>query len=277
MINILYLIQVAVIFSILYFLYKIFLEKLTFHNTNRMVLLLLIPLSLLVPKLGNLMPSFATSFREVSFPEEVSFESFNQHIEVVELPLVAVTSNYALILALFYFLVVAIFLLRIIGALRNLYLLKRQAEIQHKDGYNLLIAPVPEIFSYFRWIFIPQKMNTTYDAQILNHERSHVELRHSWDVLIVEVYIAFFWFNPFLYLYRKSLKSVHEYQADNSVLQNGLATEKYMQLLLKSIEASKPNHFYNYFNQSLLKRRIDTRYCRIMWEPNSKYHVLSVI
>jgi murein DD-endopeptidase MepM/ murein hydrolase activator NlpD len=75
-------------------------------------------------------------------------------------------------------------------------------------------------------------------------------------VILTEVYIAFFWFNPLLYFYRKSLKAVHEFQADKGVLQNGVKTSQYLQLLKQSLEVSKPNKLYNYFNQPILKKRV---------------------
>ena len=55
------------------------------------------------------------------------------------------------------------------------------------------------------------------------------------DIIIIEVFIALFWFNPSVYFYRKSLKSVHEFQADNRVLNKQIKTSLYLQVLLQNL------------------------------------------
>lgn len=77
-------------------------------------------------------------------------------------------------------------------------------------------------FSFFRWIFIPQ--DAQYEAGtwkiIDTHEQTHVQKRHSIDLLLSRVAQSIMWFNPIIYLLQRELRSVHEAQADEEVLQN---------------------------------------------------------
>ncbi len=263
---VLYPMQIVLIFSMLYLLYVLFLGKLTFHKLNRLVLLLLLPASIIIPLLGDLFPSITSQIIEVPLFGHLEAGVFNKQLEIVEQPLVESSFNYNNLLIVLYWLMFSVYIVRISLTAMQLFLLRRKSVIQQKNGYELVIADVPEIFSYFNWVFIPESKLEQYDKQIIEHERIHIQLKHSWDVILTEIYIAFFWFNPLLYFYRKSLKSIHEFQADDGVLQNGVKTSHYLQLLLQSLEIAKPNNLYNYFNQPILKKRIT-----MMTKPESNH------
>ncbi len=254
--NLIYLLQVATIFSVLYFLYLLFLKKLTFHSINRIVLLLLLPVSLIMPFSNNLFPVITSKVIEIPLFERINFVEISSQLLIVEEPLVTTSFNYSILLTSIYWLVFSISFIRILATARQLFVLKSKSDIQQKNGYKLVFADVPELFSCFNSIFVPKNEFAAYDEQVIEHEKAHIRLKHSWDVILTEIYITFFWFNPLLYFYRKSLKSVHEFQADKGVLKNGVKTSQYMKLLLQSLEVSKPNNLYNYFNQPILKKRV---------------------
>lgn len=261
-----YLIQVTSIFSVLYFVYLLFFRRLTFHTINRIILILLLPVSILTPILSNLFPVLSSKIVEVPLFEYVAFNSLDQQVfNNPQKELVSSFLDYNAVLMGIYFLIVTVYLVRVLINILSIFLLKNRSITQKQEGYKLIFADVPEIFSYFKWIFIPKKDFKEYNNQIVEHEKSHIILKHSWDVILSELYISFFWFNPLLYFYRKSLKSIHEFQADNEVLQKGIKTSEYMELLLQSLEIQKPNNLYNYFNQPILKKRIT-----MMTKPKSK-------
>ena len=253
---ILYLIQVATVFSVFYLLYIMFLNKLTFHNVNRLVLLLLLPVSVSIPFSNNLFPSIGSKIIKVPLFEQVNLDTFNKQLQVIEQPLIDSSFNYSTLSITLYWLVFSVLFIRLLARVWHLYVLRSHSRIIQKNGYELIVSKVPEIFSYFNWVFIPEDKIEHYDKQIIEHEKAHIQLKHSWDVLLTEVYIAFFWFNPLLCFYRRSLKAVHEFQADKGVLQNGVKTSQYLQLLVQSLEISNPNNLYNYFNEPILKKRI---------------------
>jgi len=83
-----------------------------------------------------------------------------------------------------------------------------------------------------------------------------VKQLHSFDIILTELLIAFQWFNPFAWLYRISLKEIHEYIADSKVLQKGYDSKNYMQLILNEIFGIQYFTMGSYFNNSIIKNRM---------------------
>lgn len=272
-----YLLQITTVFSVLYLLYMLILSKLTFHKANRIILLLIIPISIILPFSGSLFPSLSSEIINISLfdSEPFSTEPFdtetfdnidNEPLQVTESHLITSSVNYIKLLTIIYVLILSIYLIRIFITARRFFLLKNKSLILEEKGYKLVVSSVSEIFSFFKWIFIPKHRYKNLNPQILDHEKAHIKLNHSWDLMITELFIALFWFNPLLNFYRKSLKSVHEFQADETVLKNGVKVSQYMQLLMQSIEVKKPNNLYHYFNQPILKKRVT-----MMTKPKSNH------
>ena len=254
--SIAYILEVTLVFSVFYLLYKIVLERHTFYKLNRLVLLLILPASLCIPLSSKVIPSLPSKIIDFPFIAYVNVELLTNQLQVTQQPIILSSFNFISVLFILYVAIFLVKLIRLWRGIRYLMVLKRRSEIKVKENYQLVIAEVPEIFSYFKWIFVPKSNSKPYDTQIIAHEKMHIQLKHSWDVVVTELYITLFWCNPLLYLYRASLKSVHEFQADEGVLNNGIKTSEYMELLLQNLEVSKPNTLYSYFNQSILKQRV---------------------
>ena len=108
-------------------------------------------------------------------------------------------------------------------------------------------------FSFFRYAFFP---NENVSPDIVRHEVSHIEHHHSWDILFTEVMMILQWFNPFIYLYKKELQSVHEYQADRDVVATGIDKKNYMMLIVQQCTAADFSGMSNNFSLILTKKRI---------------------
>jgi TonB family protein len=108
-------------------------------------------------------------------------------------------------------------------------------------------------FSFFRYAFFP---NENVDPDIMRHEMSHIEHHHSWDILFAEMMMILNWFNPFIYLYKKELQSLHEYQADRDVVATGVDKKNYMMLILQQCTAVDFSGMSNNFSLILTKKRI---------------------
>ena len=108
-------------------------------------------------------------------------------------------------------------------------------------------------FSFFRYAFFP---NENVDPDIMRHEMSHISHHHSWDILFAEVMMILQWFNPFIYLYKKELQSLHEYQADRDVVATGVDKKNYMMLILQQCTAVDFSKMSNNFSLILTKKRI---------------------
>ncbi len=250
-----YLFQVFIVFSVLYIVYHWGLRTLTFHTLNRIVLLAILPVSIAFPLLTHIVPPMVHPIQEIPQLVAQMTAITTPMVPTVDPHLNVNSFNYGSLIYGMYFLGVGICLFRFCISMYRLFSIKKQATPIHCDDQVLYEAPVSNIFSYFNWIFVPEKM--TYDSLIIAHEKAHGQLRHTVDIVLLEIYIAFFWWNPLVYLYRKSLKSVHEYQADQYVLSKNVKTSDYLQLIAQSLEIKRPNQLYSYFNTPILKKRID--------------------
>ena len=108
-------------------------------------------------------------------------------------------------------------------------------------------------FSFMRYAIFP---NENVDPDIMRHEMSHIEHHHSWDILFAEIMMILQWFNPFIYLYKKELQSLHEYQADRDVVATGVDKKNYMMLILQQCTAADFSGMSNNFSLILTKKRI---------------------
>jgi len=110
-------------------------------------------------------------------------------------------------------------------------------------------------FSFFNIVFVNQSRYSEKELeQIMIHELTHVRLKHSWDVLLLELLLIIQWFNPFAWLLRSMLKELHEFQADKQVLNKGYSAKSYKELLLFQATGARLLPVNN-FNQSLTKKR----------------------
>ncbi|WP_448702544.1 TonB family protein [Mucilaginibacter sp. AW1-3] len=110
-------------------------------------------------------------------------------------------------------------------------------------------------FSFFNKV----KIDATLPGQqtIIEHEQVHVSQWHSADVLFIEAVMIINWFNPIVYFYRKTIKHVHEFIADKKAIERGTSKTEYAYLLLSQTFGANPHQLTNnFFNKSLLKRRI---------------------
>ncbi|MBO7529870.1 MAG: hypothetical protein J6T37_08355, partial [Bacteroidales bacterium] len=89
-------------------------------------------------------------------------------------------------------------------------------------------------YSFFNYAFFP---NENVSAEIVRHEMSHIAHHHSADILFVELMMILQWFNPFIYLYKRELQSLHEYMADRDVVATGIDKQNYMMLILQQCTA----------------------------------------
>ncbi|AZJ35874.1 hypothetical protein D6T69_10210 [Tenacibaculum singaporense] len=267
-----YLAQSSLVFSCLYILYVTVSSKVTFHQTNRFLLLILPIVSLLAP-LSYLL-TFEAPSTIIQIPQ---FSEFIENSETVLVDTIEETStqtyNFKTILFSLYLLGSSFVLLRTLHSLWLLFLLKKQSKVTFSNNFQLIHTNYTSTFSFFNWIFISKHINPTENTLIIEHEKAHVKLKHSIDVLLAETYIVFFWFNPLVYMYRKSLKSIHEYQADSWVLNGTTKTSNYLAVLLQNIEkeTATSNSLYSYFNQSVIKKRIDM----ITKKPTAKVYKLT--
>ena len=95
-----------------------------------------------------------------------------------------------------------------------------------------------------------------YGEEIIAHEYAHIMHKHFRDLLLAEICLLFQWFNPAMWLFRKELKTVHEFEADESVLKAGIDAKKYQLLLIQKTVGTRLYSMVNSFDHSSLNKRI---------------------
>ena len=275
MIDLLYfLLKVSGIFSILYLVYFSCFSRLTFHKLNRAYLLAMLPSSLILPIIKI---EFGPN---ISAPKGLPllFDNFAN----VENNLAQVNSinhfelNFSILFSTIYSIVVLIFLIRMFLNIFKLVKIKRRSVTQANGRFSIINTKGSSTFSFFGWIFLPQNTNNAIAEQIIEHEKLHGKSYHTFDLIVVELFVAFFWFNPMVYFYRRDLKSVHEFQIDSLLLKGNLKISEYLQLLLNNLNQSfRTATFCNNFNGSTMEKRIKmmTKIKSSKWE-SARYLLL---
>jgi hypothetical protein len=154
-----------------------------------------------------------------------------------------------------YLLVLLVLSLNLILQYAGIRKLRRKGVVVFQDGLRLVRHPnIASPFSFGKTIFLPVNLKDAQLEVILAHESWHIRHKHYVDVLIQEIATCLFWFNPIQWLIRKDLRSIHEFQADRSVLDRGCDLYQYQTIILEEVMG---NHIRlaNGFNQSFTKKR----------------------
>tara|TARA_R110002051_G_scaffold9_12_gene107 strand:- start:917 stop:3490 length:2574 start_codon:yes stop_codon:yes gene_type:complete len=222
------------------------------HFFKRYFLLAAIAISLLIPavvftKVIYIEP-ISTSFTP---KEDYSLETYHaprtESINYTYWSLLSVYSLGVLFFSLQFF--------------KNLYQIKNTIQNNPKQQTNNIIKVLLSLqivpHTFFNYIFLnKQKFEANeIPPAVLLHEETHAKQKHSIDILVLEILQIVFWFNPLIYLFKKSIKLNHEFLADSAVLNNGLEKSDYQKILLAfSSNAAEPQ-LANAINYSSIKKR----------------------
>ncbi len=244
--------------ALLYLFYIVFLSGFTFHRLNRVFLNLISLLSVILPFLSglivfpgqwavNLDPSY--NYREFINSGEIG-QAVNHTIQVW---------SFSTVLIYVYFMGISFMFLRGILLIRKMILFKKLSVVSRSGKLTIISSDLfTSPFSFFHWIYVPADFQKIPGFEsLLMHERTHAEQLHSADLLIMEICSMFFWFNPFVFLLKKSLKRTHEYLADNSVISQGVSTQDYLRLLVSCIESGYSSGLIHTFKSLTIKKRIE--------------------
>ena len=240
----------AVLISLFYIVYKSFLHKETYFKSIRYFLLAGIIAAVILPFI--IVPIYVTT--EFIQPDFQVMESLLMKNTVDSYS----TFNWMNVLLFSYFIGAGYFLLRLCIQLLSIGSLIYKNKYVKSDGYYFVeiendISP----FSFFNFIvYNPDRFSKTELEQILAHEKIHAMQHHSIDNIMANLLVAFQWFNPIAWLYKKDIEQNLEFIADECALKVSKSHRSYQQLLLKTsipnYQMALANNFYN----SLLKKRI---------------------
>ncbi len=255
---ILYFLKAALICSGLYLIYKLILSNIASFKFNRFYLLATLLVSILLPSISFDYPA--------SLVENSIFMDGSKIISDVSAigskfeksPILQQNENNASSIFLLGYLCICILLsFRLIHNSRRLL----SQDVQKGDklnGMQLIFQKKNEtIFSFFNRLYVPAKYKTdSIDEAVLLHESIHSKQLHSLDNVLSEIYLIVFWFNPFAWLLKKSIKSNHEYLADAEVVQNTEQTT-YMQTILNHLKESNHPILSSSFSYLSIKKRFN--------------------
>lgn len=110
-------------------------------------------------------------------------------------------------------------------------------------------------FSFGRRIFLPaERLTADSERMVVAHERAHIQLGHSAEGLLMEAFCRLLWFNPFVWMARRELRNMQEFEADRQVLDAGTEILPYQTLLLEETMKECPV-LVDGFNRSFVRRR----------------------
>ena len=166
--------------------------------------------------------------------------------------------SWVQVLLLFYLVGIIFFACRNLYSLSRLLLLIKSGKRERLEGGVRLIVLEREVapFSWMRYIVISRKDLEEDGREILIHEMAHIQNRHSIDLLVADICIFFQWFNPGIWLLKQELQNIHEYEADETVINEGIDAKDYQLLLIKKAVGTRLYSMANSFNHSKLKKRI---------------------
>jgi BlaR1 peptidase M56/Putative peptidoglycan binding domain len=248
-----YLLQTQIAWLLFYGLYAATLSRETFFRLNRVYLLTTLLLGIVLPLVPLLVDVSMSQAPPILTPIVGSVVEWTP---VFKADTEGETFAFGQLLFGVYSLGFAVTLGRFLTGLRQIYQLYQAGEHEAWDDCTLVYTEGVHLpFSFFRWIFInPQVVAFEDYEHIITHERAHARQRHSLDVVFITLIGVVFWWSPLVYLYKKSLRNVHEYLADAAVL-SAVALPDYGDLLLRQAAYKAAFPLANHFIFSQLKKR----------------------
>ncbi len=276
-----YIFETTLCLTILYFLFRLFFRKDTLFRTNRFLLLMGTVVCTSLPLLQIDVPQYTTlqlpitAVRHLLTEKDVNIErkgsvdekhlfgetnlfvagkgddTEENHANVIH------TIPVTLLLGGCYFIgALVVFTFLLFSTIRMRRLIHSYPACNY-GKYKLIICPEKIVsFSWGNTIVLSQEDYERNPGEILLHEQMHLQHRHTWDLLWMECIMILHWFNPAAWLLMRELREVHEYEADNGVINNGIDATEYQLLLVKKSVGTRLYSMACGFNHSKLKNRI---------------------
>ena len=246
--------KTAVILAVFYMFYRLLLSKDTFHRFNRIILLGTAALSFVLPLCVITIHKVVTIPAVQSTPQLTENATIGTMAEVTEVsePIWPYVLCAIFVLGAFGVLAMTIiFIAKVIGIIR------KGEHLSIESGETLVISDTEvSPFSWMKYIVLSHEDYKNGYSQILTHEKAHIALRHSWDILFVDMITTLQWFNPAMWMLKADLRAIHEFEADDAVLRSGADVKEYQYLLIRKAVSKSGYSVANSFNHSTLKARI---------------------
>lgn len=248
----LYQVKVAVLVAVLFGGYRLLLGRETFHRFNRTILITIALLSFVLPffhitRQAQLQPAFLSAATETL--EADSAVSAQGKARV---------SPIAILLVLYGAGVVFVLVRKGVSVLAVSRIIRKGRYADRSNGVDVIESDqIPGPLNWMRYVVMPREWLETENASVWKHENLHAHRWHSLDLLMADIMTAFQWFNPVMILLRKEFELIHEYEADQAVIESGANAKEYKLMLVSAVAASRGLAMTSWLKQSNLKKRID--------------------
>ena len=238
----LYQVKVAVLVAVLFGGYRLLLGRETFHRFNRSVLITIALLSFVLPLFHIT--------RQISDPAMAGDEaaagfSLNHSLFIILLVLYGAGVLFVLVK-------------KGVSVLAMSRIIRKGRYADRAEGVDVIESDqIPQPLNWMRYIVMPREWLESENASVWKHENLHAHRWHSLDLLMADVMTAFQWFNPVMILLRKEFELIHEYEADQAVIESGANAKEYKLMLVSAVAASRGLAMTSWLKQSNLKKRID--------------------
>lgn len=248
-----YFVELAIIHSTLIAAYYLLLRQERQYSRLRFFLISAALLALVIPVLR--LPAFWQLFKTPSLPDAA------QTYLLAPVTVAGAEANsfdYTQLFIGAYWVIVGMLVFRILYHLVRLVLLRLKSHPVRVNGH--LVYQTREItgsFTFFHWVFIDPNITETDDAYelILQHERAHAQLGHTYDILLFECLRAFCWWLPSAWFARQEIKKIHEYQADAYALKS-FSADRYSNVLISATLKSHGMSMASSFHDGLILKRL---------------------
>ncbi len=281
-----YMLKSALILALLVSVFMLFMSKETFHRINRYIMLGIVWLALILPAvnigiespfqgvadavigfftaeeptavadMAGEMPVMGVGI-EQDFPLDLNVNEADNEKPFDWLLIAIAIYSVGVVLLVVRQLIMYIQVVRLIARSRVV-----DTSLYGCKGIRLRVHNGKEKpFSWFSWVVVSEDDLSDGGREILTHEAAHVHACHSWDILFADAVIILQWFNPLAWIMKNCLKDIHEFEADEAVIESGVNAKQYQLLIIKKAVGARLYSIANSFNHSLTKKRI-TMMCK---------------
>ena len=249
----LYILKVCICIIAFYAFYALVLRNSTFFLLNRLYLILGLFLSFIIPVLNiSIFKSQSNNaWSNIIYPllmeseyELFQPQNFSNHV---------ITTNYSMIFPIIYFTGISVLLFKLLFSTIRILRVRNHSESCQIGKRKVIKVDSDLPFSFFNMIFLPKSET---NQMIIEHEIAHIKQFHWVDLILIEIVSVLLWFNPFVILYKNSLKLQHEYLADTSVVSDKHQIEKYLNCMLQHIQVAGFDGMISQFYCKTIKKRI---------------------
>ncbi len=243
-----YFIQNILLQIIFLLFYQLFLKKETFYRLNRLYILGSLALSYIIPFIHFDFSSSHINIYKNLEPVIIGIDKMSNQINQ------NFDFQWFRLIYLFGILLMTIIFTQKLIKIYDLY--RRNPKQKIQQAIRIDVSGLKNAFTFMNWIFVDSELPQEHKEKLVVHELVHVQRKHSFDMLFIEVLKMFFWWNPLLYIYQKTLSLLHEYMADNQVLKQFEQKEYFNFMLQQSFQVHSVSFISQFYQKSFIKKRI---------------------